>query len=298
MAILNVDCQLNVLLLICDVLSEVGPTPKKELVTLCVSGVENDPNKRTLGSINQFNNIGEGVGLFDEDTNQTISFAKEYQEIDKCPPQERLEKLPKLLRRAIFSNQLKDDFMTSNEGSNDINRAFAWLLSQDVYTMSLANNPMFELEREQFKKTRERVLDDNSSRTRNMREWGTFLGFIDQSSNDAIIDPTRAIQETLPDVFGRKKELKAEEFIKRLAEELPPLDGGKFRNAVEKCLDTKSWNKPEDGVLSKSLSRALWRLHKNPKTQFQMEPRADAGSWGLDLPQGANPRSFSHVRGS
>jgi hypothetical protein len=301
MAILNVDCQLNVVLLICDVLSEVGPTPKDQLVKLCMSGVEKDPNNRTIGSINQLNDKGEGAGLFHEDTsnNQTISFSDNYKEIINWSQLDRLKNLPKFLRRIIFANNLKDDFMTSNEGTNDINRAFAWLLAQNVYTMSLDNRPMFELERNQLQKKKERVLDDNSSRTPNMREWGAFLGFIDQSSSDkGMVDPTGAIKDVLSDIFGKKNELKAKNFINYLNEALPVLDGGKFRIAVENCLNSNVWSKPEDGVLSTSLSRSLWRLHNNPTVPFFLDDRSDAGALGLDLPQDGSPKNFSDVRRS
>jgi len=298
MAILNVEVQLNVVLLICDVLAKIGPTPKDELIKLCMSGVKKDPNERTKGSINQFNDQGDGAGLFNEDKNMndTISFADDYKELAECSNQERLEKLPKILRRVIFKNKPKKDFMISNVGTNDINRTFAWLLAQDVYKTSLANKHLFNLERTQFRKGEERVLDDNTSRPRNMREWATFLGFIDQSSDDGVIDPTGVIKETLSDIFGRKGELKANEFVDLLKETLPVLDGGSYRNLVEKSLDTAFWNKPKEGVLSKSLSRALWRLDKDPSVKLILDDRSDAVAVGLDLPRGGTPMSFSHVR--
>ncbi len=298
MAILNSDCRLNAVLLISGVLAQLGPTPKKELVERCMPGVENDSNERILGTINAFNDVLNGAGLFQEskERDSTISFAEEYEDVSGWSDWERLEKFPEILRSVIFKNTAKKDFMSSNSGTNDINRVFAWLLAQNVYTASLSNAPLFDLEKNQIRESEKRVLDDNTARTPNMREWGVFLGFIGQSDDGEIIDPTGAIRDSIPNIFGEENELEATEFIDLLKNRLPVLDGGKYRKIVEKSLDPAVWEKPKDGFLSTSLSRALWRLDKDPSAKFVLDDRSDAGSIGLELPPDGSPTRFSHVR--
>ena len=68
----------------------------------------------------------------------------------------------------------------------------------------------------------------------------------------------------LPRVFGRRKTLEAAEFIKGLALEIPVLDGGTYRQEVEKRLGEKTgpntWSPPPINQISTSLSRCILRL--------------------------------------
>ena len=88
-----------------------------------------------------------------------------------------------------------------------------------------------------------------------------------------MIDPTLAIQDALPAVFGRKQSMPALEVVESLAEMLPVLDGGKYRKKVEAKLADHSgadaWRPPPDKHLSTSFSRALLRLDEMGTLKFE-----------------------------
>ena len=300
MAILNVETRLGSLLAICDELSVLGrPVPKNELVKRCMAGIERDPNGRTVGTINSFNNVDKGVGLFEENKqdNDKIWFAKKYEKLAKLDNEGRRLELPVILRNLLFNGDATDNFMTDNTGMNDVNRIFAWLLAQDPYNTSLENKALFDLENEQLGSVETRVLNSNSSRMPNVRNWGHYLGFLTPISDDYMIDPTRAIQASLDDIFGDKVEIEGPKFLKSLAKKIPIIDEGAYRVKVEETLlNTAVWEQPSEGFLSKSLSLALWRLDINPKINFDLEHRADArGIKKLSPPPGQSEKAFSHV---
>jgi hypothetical protein len=120
----------------------------------------------------------------------------------------------------------------------------------------------------------------NGERWPGFKEWAEYLGFGWKShvSKGTTADPTEAVRDALPDVFGKQKSLSPNDFIARLAEQLPVLDGGTYRLEVEKILkstdDSDSWRGPSEGQLSSSLSRALLRL--SVERSLILELKADS----------------------
>ena len=82
----------------------------------------------------------------------------------------------------------------------------------------------------------------------------------------------------MPTVFGRAKTLPANEFLSRLAEEFPVIDGGKYRVMVEeKMRETtgpRAWQPTPERQISTSLSRAILGLIAAGK--LTAESRSDA----------------------
>ena len=75
------------------------------------------------------------------------------------------------------------------------------------------------------------------------------------------MDPTRVIRNLLPRIFFDKEVLHIKEFLERLSNMIPILDGGKYRIDIEKEMQRNGWqftNSSND--LSESLSIALVRL--------------------------------------
>jgi hypothetical protein len=134
----------------------------------------------------------------------------------------------------------------------------------------------------------------NDTRWAGFAAWAPFLGFgWSAVSQPLVVDPTQAIRHELPEVFGEDTRVTQREFLDRLVERLPVLDGGTYRQDVEAKLVAGRWERPSDGVLSESLSAALERL--SAAGVLELEDRADAERKTLTGPAGRQTRTFSHV---
>ena len=93
-----------------------------------------------------------------------------------------------------------------------------------------------------------------------------------------MIDPTAAVFDALPEIFGRNRTVSAGELLASLADKLPVLDKGRYRLKVEEKLRERegatAWLPSPEGQLTTSLSRALLRLVGNGV--LKAEKRADA----------------------
>jgi hypothetical protein len=90
-----------------------------------------------------------------------------------------------------------------------------------------------------------------------------------------IIDPTDALRHALPIMFGKRITLAADEFLAAVAEAVPVLDQGAYRQLVENKLreheSPDGWLSPPPGQLSTSLSRALLRLTSDGTLQVKKD---------------------------
>jgi hypothetical protein len=224
------------------------------------------------------------LGLFRTTENDKLALDK----LDKDP-----ERLPAVCRRLLFSDENNQRFW-DNEGTRaaDFTRALAFILAQDIYISEFGTHPKVQsLEQLQFQ-------DENRRLLQNDVRWNGFF-WVDQRRWP---DPTAAIREELTEVFGKQNELPAQEFITRLGERLPVLDGGRYRLEIEAALEPAEWHPPtRPDLLSTSLSRALWRLSR-PGGPLRFESRADAGNGRtLQRSGGRDWQTFTHalhVRGA
>lgn len=153
----------------------------------------------------------------------------------------------------------------------DLTRSLAWLLAQDVYRMRFSDAQSLELRQVANDDLR---LMQNDTRKNGLQFWGNFLGFVRQPGGGDV-DPTLAVRETLPACIAAGEEMPAAEFVERLAQRLPVLDGGVYRVAVESQLEKDALSPLQPGQLSTSLSRAMFSLMIDQTLQF--ENRADVG---------------------
>jgi hypothetical protein len=88
--------------------------------------------------------------------------------------------------------------------------------------------------------------------------------------------------------------LAASDFIDRLVNKLPVLDGGSYRIEMEESLRPEKWAAPPVGYLSTSLSFAMRRLQK--LGVLGLATLADAESKYTLMRQGGSAwESFTHV---
>ena len=290
MTVLNTpsDGSFNVLVVLFRALIDLGPTEQNELLAFCSAGLPEQP-QRLKDTLNRWSELG----LF-KDTEGRISLAEEF----KIPKSRdcAVHELPSFIRRLVFQRDNNERFWDS-EGSKsaDLTRGMAWLLAQDIYTTRVGDTAAIqELESRQLADPTRRLVR-NSTRLEALRVWGLALGFL-WNAGDPMVDPTTAIGEDLPLIFGSSAELNAADLHTRIAAVLPVLDGGTYRMQVEGALDAASWRRPSSPeFLSTALSRALWRL--NDQGHLTLEHRSDAGI--IRVLQRANGRewmTFSHAR--
>jgi hypothetical protein len=153
----------------------------------------------------------------------------------------------------------------------------------DVYRQGAEN--LFSLANDHISGTG-LTLMQNEARVVGLKAWGYFLGFV-RHPKAIDIDPTLALSEVLPDCIGPGEEMPARDLIEKLAQALPVIDGGRYRQAVLDKLRDNALPPLQATQLSTSLSRALHCLMVNQTLHFSS--RADVGSsillTGRDGPQ-------------
>jgi hypothetical protein len=291
MTVLNMpsDGSFNVLMVLFRALKEVGPMGDEELRGYC-GGTLADKPERLRHTLNRWTALGlfriKGDGTVD--LGEGLEFGRQKEATTA--------ELAGLVRKVIFYESNNDNFWDSEKcACADLTRGLAWLLAQDIYTAEVGKTLAIQaLESEQLTDLHRRLVI-NSSRLEALRVWGLSLGFL-WNEDAPIIDPTEAIGEELERIFSGSSELSATQLQNRIAAIFPVMDGGRYRVAVEKGLNSATWTgSPDEGYLSTSLSRALWRL--NDEGRIALEHRADAGD--VRVLQGANGRqwmTFSHAR--
>jgi hypothetical protein len=174
-------------------------------------------------------------------------------------------------RQCALSGENNRELWANREAkAADLTRSLAWLLAQDVYRFSYRN--IEALEGAQI--SDELRLMRNDTRQNGLRFWGHFLGFVRDPSGNHV-DPTIAVRDSLHRCIRSEDGIPAADFISNLASELPVLDGGRWRLAVEERIERRALPALADGQLSTALSRALRQLLMEGVLSF--ENRADVG---------------------
>jgi hypothetical protein len=89
------------------------------------------------------------------------------------------------------------------------------------------------------------------------------------------------VRESIGEWMAPGQTMLANTFLSHLASDLPVLDGGIYRAAVEEKLNRESMFVPESGQVSTSLSRALLALHASGELRF--DPTSDHIGGGMTL---------------
>ena len=284
MTILNTasDGFFNVLIVLHRTVAKYGPMERERLLKLC-SASPNDDGKRLRATLLRWTQLG----LFKESVDGKIAL----DEADQNP-----EDLPSICRRLLFSETNNQNFWDSKGTlAADFTRGLGFILAQDIYAHEFSSHPAVQaLEQKQVRDEGRRILQ-NDTRWNFLTFWGDYLGFF-WVDHRRWPDPTVALRDELPAVFGTYDELPATDFVSRVAGHLPVLDGGRYRHEVEETLHPSEWRRPARAdLLSTSLSRALWRLSQ-PGGTLRLEKRADAGDTRtLQRADGREWTSFSHA---
>lgn len=253
----------SVLIVIYKLILEEGSMPKERIIGLCAPPPPYD-GSMVAATLNTWIDLG----LFDELPGGNIALTKTFSKADHT-----LSNLPRLVRRRVLHDDNNPD-LWSNEKTKagDFTRAICWLLAQDVYEVQLSGWPSAEdLLKKQLPTSLQpgvdRGLIQNDTRWSGLKAWAVWLGFGwfgKHPKGSLIIDPTPAVQDAVPGIFGRKRSILASELVVGLTEAVPVLDDGSFRKKVEAKLadhtGPDAWRPPPDGQISTSLSRALLRL--------------------------------------
>lgn len=209
-----------------------------------------------------------------------------------------------LLRQAVLEPSVNVGEWGSQAGARDLTNALAWYLTYapNAAPVAMEGGPRSAKDlqtadfgaRQPAVRGRSEEEDDgggwpigNDNRWRAFRFWACSLGFawVDPKGN-LVPDPTPAVRDALPAIAGKARELSARELVERLADAVPVLDTGRYREFVE-----RNWRRPlsEQRRLSAPLTDALERLRADGK--LVCDDRADAPRITR-----ADGSTFSHVR--
>jgi hypothetical protein len=196
------------------------------------------------------------------------------------PPKEALRHADHaaVIRRAVRKCALAAENnreLWAREGSRaaDLTRSLCLLLAQDVYGTGFAQ--LEARENEQVVNAELRLVQ-NDTRVSGLKKWSHFLGFV-RLPDGGDIDPTVAMRESVEEWMPRGESMQTTAFLARLAEELPVLDGGQYRRAVEEKLNRQNMFVPGAGEVSSSLSRALLALRATGELVFENQSDFEGG---------------------
>lgn len=286
----NPGSSLNILNLVDRVLLRKGkPMSRTELLELLKP--ENLP--KTDGAKWRFEkNLDFWIkeGLWIQDENEFVSLAKGG--ADSKLPHRVLELIIKNL------NNAPDQSILDDKKTEPFIRAMTCLLAQRTYTFAGGN----KVESGKYGNGQEAINKwlpgergvNESNELSSFLQLGFFLGFLEPLGSGYIVDPTRAIQPYLKEIFHDDKNLPIKVFINRLAEFIPLLDGGLFRCLIETLMKDLGWVADGDGYVSASLSHTLMRLENS--FVIELKKLSDTeDSMQLQLPSSEAIKYVSHV---
>lgn len=268
---------------------------EEQLLSLCAPPTAVEDQSMVRNTLNTWTELGllqrhDGEISLSEEAAQT---AKRANSETAC--------LPRLLRRLVLRPENNERLLQEDNvevRSADFTRAVCWMLVQDIYTMPTQTYKDVEKhDLRQWKAGRLRAFQ-NDTRWSGYQDWATILGFGWFAPKLNIIsglvsDPTPCVRDALSDVFGKERELHQRDFLSRLADCLPVVDGGKYRRKIEDQLDPRQWHRVDEHEISPTLSLALIRLES--EGVLSLEPRSDADKRTLLGREFRLLQEFSHV---
>jgi hypothetical protein len=296
----------NVLIVLYRCVLAHGPLPRSRLLGLCgppaATAADAKMPQKTLGTWKK-------LGLFEVRDDDTVRLSPALPAAAR-DPLTGPARLPDTLRQLVFRPENNANLWGRDDGPDaddpdapsgvraaDFTRGACWCLAvrprlPRETTVRKMWDGVDTLQQSTLEKGYTAFVND--TRWAGFAAWAPFLGFGWSSvSQPLVVDPTQAIRHELPQVFGEDTQLTQRQFFDRLAERVPILDGGPYRQEVEAKLLAGRWERPPDGVLSESLSVALERL--SAAGVLELEDRADTERRTLSGPGGRQTRTFSHV---
>jgi len=191
-------------------------------------------------------------------------------------------RLPEAEFRTYISEVLFDRARAAKAEQSAFMLAVAWLLSQNpLQPLNFSEAPQNMLKAElgdQWEKTQL----TNRSCYQNFLYWARYLGFATfvgyGSERRVFPDPTNAIAERLPRIFGDNQILDIESFLSKLSGILPVFEGGTVRAELDAM---RTWTHTNENRLSIATSLAMQRLAD--RGAITLESVADARGRILDF---------------
>jgi hypothetical protein len=296
----------NVLIVLYRCVLAQGPLPRGRLLSLCgppaAMGVDVKKPQQTLTTWKK-------LGLFDVRDDDTVRLSPELPAAARDPVTGP-GRLPHTLRELVFLPDNNANLWGRDDGPEtddpnapagvraaDFTRGACWCLAlrprlPRETTVRKMWDGVDTLQQSTLEKGCTAFVND--ARWAGFAAWAPFLGFGWSAVPQAlVVDPTNAIRHELPAVFGEETRLTQQQFLNRLAGQLPVLDGGSYRQDVEAKFLAGRWERPADGALSESLSAALEQL--SAAEVLELEDLADTERKTLSGPDGRQTRTFSHV---
>jgi hypothetical protein len=115
----------------------------------------------------------------------------------------------------------------------------------------------------------------NADKFRALMRWYVYvgLGWTDPSGG-FVPDPTARIKRALPSVWAKSRHLESGEFMMRLGNICPEIDGGTLFREIN-----STWGGATQRLCSGALAIALWRLHD--EGSIRLHCPADSKGWSL-----------------
>lgn len=159
-------------------------------------------------------------------------------------------------------------------------RYYGFLIAQpeDDVIRSVADSELFAI---RFMSSLRSDIDKgnpmNAEKHRALMRWYPYvgLGWMDPAGHFTP-DPTTRLARTLPAIFGRDRKLDAGQFMDRLAQACPELDGGALFNDA-----TSEIYRTVDRQCTQALAGALRRLHDEGLLHLRCP--TDSLGWSLEL---------------
>ncbi len=162
--------------------------------------------------------------------------------------------------QALFKPRIDVIFGKDQHDTEGLFRSLACLLASDKFIVE-AGQRMNKQSLQEFYAEQLRDFVPNDSEKIIVLRYGHFLGFLEaDSGGEYFVDPTAAIRGALGNVFDTAPELSVDEYLDRLALQLPLLDRGVYRQQVEAKMAGPLSGDTATRRLSRSLSLAMERL--------------------------------------
>lgn len=253
----------------------IGTMQKKKLLDVCspasLGDGKQDMATKTL-------NRWIELGLFTVSEKDEVKVAEDYRgKLRKTHAS--AASIAEVAREIVLSPMNNENFWSDEENrSADFSRAACWMLAQDVHQFIPTSYSQVEPKALEQANSADAIIFQNDTRWHGYVSWATFLGFGRSDSGKAsggfITDPTPAVASTVKLLVPKKKEVPVIEFLDVLSHSLPVLDGGHYRQEVERKLRPEKWKAPASTDVSSSLSRALLRLQS--QGILRLEKRSDS----------------------
>lgn len=187
------------------------------------------------------------------------------------------------LRRVVLSPQNNSAEWGSQVGARDLTTSLAWFLcipeERAPDAMESGPHSLTRLQQECFGSrsgSGETEVSNwpivNDTRWGPFRRWACSLGFAWPDPAGRILpDPTPAIRDELAVVLGGTDEMAAQTFLDKIAQKLPVIDRGAYRNHVAENMAAEL---SRSDRLTDSMSYAIRRLER--EGSIQLGDRDDA----------------------